>query len=568
MARSLARPVPVVAREHVVWLCFIVCAVAAIFPIVLATARAINDNWVPVGDDAFYVIRARDVFNQHRPLLGTWTSASLTVGIDLNNPGPLFFDALAVPVTLWGGDAGVAVGAALVNALSVIGIAVVAYRRGGAVIGSLAMLVSAVLLWTMGSDLLFDPWQPHTLVLPFLCFLMLVWSCTCGDLVALPWTLAVGSLVVQTHLSYALLVPALAVLAVAALAVSQQRVRERDPAMSRAAKARTVRYGVISTVVLAACWLQPLAEQFFGEGTGNMTRLARSFGDSGVETAGARYATQSIASVLSLPPWWFRPSFNETLIGPEGWNPPPLSIAITSLVIVAAACGFCFWWAWKRRDRLAVCALAVAALGLAVGFATVARAPVTIFGKLTPHSSRWLWSLVAFLTFAVAISLLRPMARRSREVPIALSLTGMTLLFAVLNVPSSPTVNGPNTEDWSQAATRSLRAQLEPLENKGPLLVDDLFTTAFDPYGAAVLAELQRRDIAFVAASPGLVRQLGPERRYDGTNAGAELLMRTGAAATAPVDGAERVALHAPVAPERDAETVALFVRPLGRDGE
>ena len=48
----------------------------ALVPIVVATVRAIRRDWIPVGDDAFFVIRPRDVFNQHRPLLGTWTSAS------------------------------------------------------------------------------------------------------------------------------------------------------------------------------------------------------------------------------------------------------------------------------------------------------------------------------------------------------------------------------------------------------------------------------------------------------------------------------------------------------------
>ena len=33
-------------------------------------------------------------------MLGTWTSASLSVGKDINNPGPLLYDLLAVPVRI------------------------------------------------------------------------------------------------------------------------------------------------------------------------------------------------------------------------------------------------------------------------------------------------------------------------------------------------------------------------------------------------------------------------------------------------------------------------------------
>ena len=59
--------------------------------------------------------------------------------------------------------------------------------------------------------------------------------------------------------------------------------------------------------------------------------------------------------------------------------------------------------------------------------------------------------------------------------------------------------------------------------------IDGLFQKLFDPYGTTVTAELQRRDIPFVVEDEGLVRQFGPERRYDGTNARSELLLRTAA---------------------------------------
>ena len=52
-----------------------------------------------------------------------------------------------------------------------------------------------------------------------------------------------------------------------------------------------------------------------------------------------------------------------------------------------------------------------------------------------------------------------------------------------------------------------------------PLLIDDPFKIFANPYAAAVLAELQDRNIPFVAKDETLVRQLGPGRRYDGRNA-------------------------------------------------
>ena len=82
------------------------------------------------------------------------------------------------------------------------------------------------------------------------------------------------------------------------------------------------------------------------------------------------------------------------------------------------------------------------------------------------------------------------------------------------------------------------------LEHKGPLLIDDLFHGAFaDPYGGTAVAELQRRGIDFVAHDPVLVRQFGPARRFNGKNARAQLLLRTGDAAREAPSGTTRVAL-------------------------
>ena len=125
----------------------------------------------------------------------------------VNHPGPLYFDVLAVPARLFEPGAGVVLGVALVNALCR------RYRSlrppAAAALGTIAMATTAALCGAMGSELLFEPWGPHAVLLLFLFFLVLVWSMTCGDLLALPFAAGVGSLVVQTHLSYVIIVPLL-----------------------------------------------------------------------------------------------------------------------------------------------------------------------------------------------------------------------------------------------------------------------------------------------------------------------------------------------------------------------
>src|SRR4051794_21386473 len=88
------------ARSLTTWLC-VAAIVATVVPIVAAAVRALTGHWIPIGDDALLPLRARDVFSAHPPLLGSWSSSSTASGVNVNNPGPLFFFVLAVPVRLF-----------------------------------------------------------------------------------------------------------------------------------------------------------------------------------------------------------------------------------------------------------------------------------------------------------------------------------------------------------------------------------------------------------------------------------------------------------------------------------
>ena len=57
---------------------FLASVVVTLVPLVTATVRAIHNGWLPIGDNALFELRARDVFSHNFPFLGTWTSASQT----------------------------------------------------------------------------------------------------------------------------------------------------------------------------------------------------------------------------------------------------------------------------------------------------------------------------------------------------------------------------------------------------------------------------------------------------------------------------------------------------------
>ena len=542
----------------------------ALLPVVLATVRAIDRGWLPIGDNAYFAIRARDVFTEHHPLLGTWTSASISAGTNFNNPGPLLFDLLAGPAKLIGGGAGVAVGAALLNSLAIVGIAVVARRRGGPLLGVLAMVITAALCWSMGSELLFDPWQPHSLLLTSVLLLLLVWSLACGDVVALPWAAGIASLVVQTHLSYAILVAALGAWGATGLVLTLRRRRRADPSAWPRLRRSTSRTTVAAVVVLALCWAQPLVEQVAGEGEGNLTRLATNAGGS-PDTLGPALGTRVVASVVAAPPWFVRPSFEETLlpsdeaeaIGP-GIRLPDLRSTTTAgslLAVVGLVLLGCWLIARRRADRCAVAAAVTAGVGLVAGLATATSLPLGFVG-IAPHQFRWLWPLAAFTALAIAACLARTATSGRRPTGVVAAGAVLVLALAVVNLPTHNVGAGPSDDDWAIPVVRELGAAMVALEGEGPLLIDMRGIRFAEPYSGPVMAELQRRGIPFVVDDEVMVRQLGPSRRA-GPDA-QRLLIREGDATQQMPPGQRRAVLVEGLDKQEQAELEEVRTEVLG----
>ena len=116
----------------------------------------------------------------------------------------------------------------------------------------------------------------------------------------------------QTHVAYVYAVGALVVVVTVAL-VLQLRGRAgtsgglRSRAVCCAAKAF-----LWTLVVLALAWIQPLWEQLFGKGEGNLQRLATHAGEGDL-TVGAGTAVKIVSAVVALPPWWTRGGFEDSI---------------------------------------------------------------------------------------------------------------------------------------------------------------------------------------------------------------------------------------------------------------
>ena len=538
----------------------IATVVAVLVPFVVAVARGIQGGWVPVGDNALIAIRSGDVFSRHPPLLGTGSSISKVINDRVNNLGPLLFDLLAVPAKLVDTGAGLAVGVTLLNAVCVVGIALFAHRRGGALFTTAAMLPTAGVAWGMGSELLFEPWQPHSLMLPFLCFVVLVWSLACGDLAALSWAAVAGSLVIQTHLSYGFLVAALGAWGVAGLILELARRRRRDPDAWPALRTRVLRASVIATIVLAACWAQPVIEQLTSEGDGNMALLARNF-ETSEKTLGFGRGARLMAVVVALPPWLLQ-------AGSAIRTPPSAATAAAAWGLLIAVFALCAQQARRLADNAAVYAIVTAVVALVAGLITAARTPMAspLLGdfSVAPHHVRWLWPVAAFVLFSVMATVSRAIARSPRRAAaLAIAFAGAAGVLSAANLVERD--RGTSSPPRSISVARAINGQMGTLEREGPLLVDA--PIGFGAYGPAVMRELQRRGVPFVVASA--LDQLGAHRRFTGVNARARLTIKVGDDTLATPPGARRVAVHNGLTTKERLELQALAnrVEQYGRAG-
>jgi hypothetical protein len=522
-------------------------------PVVVATVRALTGGWQPMGDNGILLVRARDVGTEHHPLLGTWTSASALFETNLNNPGPLYFDAIALPIKVLGPWVGLAVGVMLVNMAASSFAVVVSRRISGAESMVAVALVVVGLQFAMGSELLYDVWQPNALVLPFLAFLVGTAALACGEVATAPWVVGIGSLVVQTHLSHA--VPVLVITLVAiGLCTWTRRRRNEPPAWHRPF--------ALSAIVAVVAWAQPVIEQFTGEGDGNLSRIVEAGSTGGATPIGWDRAPRLMAQIMVRGPWFTRDTYGRA-IPPIAADAPAYGAvtfgpAVAVLVGLAVALTVVGVWG-LRTGRRGLSALSWVALVAAVtGLLALATAPVNTAG-ISVHQMRWLWPIAALITAVLLTTLLSlvPSSRRVRGGLLGVA-CAVALAVAAANMPTYLSASkGPTDSPALLDEGLELVHQLGVLEGRGTVLYDPETLLFGEPYSGMTFAEMQDRDIPFVFDDEGFIRQFGEGRRNDGS-ADLRMWQEQGGAAEEVPPGTERVAYV-----ETESGPVALMVEPI-----
>jgi hypothetical protein len=484
------------------WLAVIATAAAAV-PVVVAGVRGTIRGWIPTGDDAYSAVRAWDLFSADPPLLGTWSSASTYTGHEINHPGPLQFDLLAVPVRLLGHDAGTSLGMTAINATAVVLLGWLVARRLGPAAAALAMGLSALLSWSMGSEMLYDPWSQHAPLIPFALFLVAAWCAVVGDRVALPVLVVAGGYALQTHLSYSLLVPGITVVVLGALVIR-----------------REIRWALATSAAALVVWAQPLYEQLAGDGEGNIAGLLGS-ADHGMRTPGWGKAIRAFGGTIAVPPMWLPPSFGHPSFQVNGHG-RPTGLAATALVALAAALAVLGWRAYRRGSRAVAAGTAVALAGLAIGFVTTLRMPLPM--GMVPTYSRFMWPLGMVVWLALVLAAADELRATRR-----LAIPGL-VLAVVAAVGALPTVdNSTAAPRWSMDAVRAVDDDVvAAVEGRGGVLVELPYTTAVGYVGPPVYSVLQDAGIPFYVSDEHQVSQLGEARRYRPGDAGIRLIVRGG----------------------------------------
>ncbi len=496
-----------------------------IAPIAVAVIRAVHDQWFPIGDSALLYLRARDVLTSHHPLLGSWTSASQQVGVNMNNPGAMYDDLIAPTSRLLPFSSAAAIGVGLLNAVVVVGIAGASRAIGGWAMQRWVLLAVAALTWIMGGELLIDIWQAHALLLPFLLYLVLMIGLAMAEARWLPWAAAVASLLVQTHISYVYVLGAITAVALVIAAATHWPVgwgQWRRPLRSRTA--------LSTVVVVLVCWAQPLWEQLFGAGEGNLARLLTNSSGGSVKL-GARLATRFSAVILAEPVWRLRSGFS-TLIPPSGTSQGPggpyvevtqpllggvpAALILVALIVVLVVLAI----ATRRAGRHVVSAACWLAAGGVVA-APVTLSLVTVGLLFAQHHVRWMWTFGTFVNVVVVWALVELITTRWRRrlgalanaVPLAL-----TAILAVAAMPYFAQQQGPVADYSAMPALRRIMRQLDSLRSSAPVVFDTSnHVNVFEPYSSTVMMRLQELGIEFRVTDPGMVRQLGDGRRADGT---------------------------------------------------
>jgi hypothetical protein len=476
------------------------CAIAlAVIPLVvsaIALVVRVGDDYRPSADQAWIELQIRDI--GHRPvLLGPYSRFSWF------HPGPLLYYVLWLPYRITGSTgASLAIAALTLNAVVVVGIALVARRRGGLPLVLLTLFLVGLLSAGEGAQFFRDVWNPLITVLPFVLLVLVAWSMSCAEAWALPVGVIVATFLVQTHVGYGLVATALLLAGVVGAAITAWRRRSDG---QHAERVRSwLRMLVVTAAVGAVLWLPVVVQQVRDE-PGNLGELIRFFRDHGREHSYGD-AWHAVAAQLSVWPDWVRGNIVRNIYSGALDLSGATPVAVWALVLVVA--GVFTWRRAKDAFRLDV----VVAITIAVAVVSVSR----IVGDIFPYLVTWTWAVGMLTWLAIAWSVVRWWQTRGASDPrvgqVALGVVAVGLVVvSIVNTVDAATAGNPDPIGSRQV--KGLVAKIRDALPSGDGVVEIRGgTTPGSAWvGSGIAAQLERDGID-TRVSPDLGFAYGPDR--------------------------------------------------------
>lgn len=372
-------------------------ALVVVTPLLVALVALRSPQWYPTLDLAMTELKVRDVTSSHPPLIGL---AGRIGRLDEqgSHPGPLSFWALWPVYAVLGSTAWALLASATALQIAAVGACLwIAHRRGGLPLVLGVGTVLAVLVRTYGAEVLTQPWNPYMPVLPWMVFLLAVWSVVDDDVAMLPVAAFAGSFCAQTHIPYLGNVGGIGLFAVGATLVALRRHRG-DPAGRR----HVLRWLVVATVVTVVVWSPPVIDQLTVD-PGNLGIIVEHFSDPPESPVGFRDGAELL--LLHLDPWRLVAA-EEAAIGsaqePSGGLLPGAALLVAWALSVAVA--------WRLRVRSLLRLDLLLAVSLVFAFISMSR----IFGRPWYYLMMWAWGINALLLLAIGWTVAEVVRRRVR----------------------------------------------------------------------------------------------------------------------------------------------------------
>lgn len=468
--------------------CAVLLGAIAVVPVIAVVVTRSGRSYLPMQDFANIDLRVRDVWSTDFPLVGPYSRYGW------NHPGGLFFWLLAPLSGLFGrAPWATQVGSALLQGVAAAWIAVVAWRHRGLPQVAFWLAVLWLGYLSRGSWFFLQPWGPHAMFPFFALFLCLIWLVRRDRLSTLPQAAFVATLLVQTHIGFAIFVAA-------GVAFVTPEVVRAAGGFRGILRLRAV---LISIAVLAVLWF-PVALDTVLHWPGNFAHAIRLTAlDPPANRQGLRSGLGLFADAFKPLPEWLggTASYNR-------YTGEALPASAGYLLVAVALLGLGAFAAWKTRNTDDRRLMQLTGLTCVIGVVSLAG----VSGPPSAYLFYWRETVGALVFLSSLWCLGRWIDSTGRTHSVTALAIGCAAAVVIASaVMTTRIVTNPVENGFSVAPVHELLDQLaRDGHPDGPVLVLGAGTRLGGVQGA-VFNELERQGVD-VRALPGEPFQWGRQR--------------------------------------------------------